>query len=68
MAAHGSSGSSGRRWATGLSTKGDHALRNCPYGRGNNRCPFQGSQDEVDDHVTYMASIGDEDHQEEKRR
>lgn len=30
----------------------------CPYAN----CPFEGTQKEVDDHVTYMISVGDKDH------
>lgn len=37
---------------------------NCPY----IECPFQGTQAEVDDHVAYMVSIEDPDHDERNRR
>lgn len=32
---------------------------NCPA-KG---CRFQGTEDEVDDHVAYLARMGDEDHE-----
>lgn len=37
---------------------------NCPY----DDCPFRGTQEEVDDHVAYLTSMGDPDHAIEKRR
>lgn len=34
----------------------------CPY----SECPFEGTQQEVDEHVTYVASIDDPDHTPDK--
>jgi hypothetical protein len=39
-------------------------MRKCPYGD----CPFEGTQEEVDEHVAYCVSFGDPDHAEDKRR
>lgn len=36
---------------------------NCPY----DDCPFQGTQDEVDDHVAYLTMMDDPDHAPGKR-
>lgn len=36
----------------------------CPY----EGCTFAGTQEEVDDHVSYCVSIDDADHREDKRR
>lgn len=36
---------------------------NCPY-RG---CTFQGSEAEVEDHIDYMVSVGDDEHTAENR-
>jgi hypothetical protein len=34
----------------------------CPYGE----CPFQGTQTEVDEHVLYMQSWDDPEHEERR--
>lgn len=37
----------------------------CPY----DGCPFEGTQDEVDDHVAYVTGLVDDpDHTEDKRQ
>lgn len=44
--------------------KNDPPVVRCPYGD----CPFQGTEAQVDDHVVYVGTFNDKDHEPHKLR